>query len=82
MIHFWYTSPMPTLKRRINITTDSEIESALLKAARRDRMPLAAKAADLLRLGLEIEEDLAFAKLADFRMSQKVKFVSHDRAWK
>ena len=73
---------MSTTKKRINITTDSDIESALLKAAKRDHMPLAAKAADLLRLGLEIEEDLAFAKLADFRMSQKAKYISHDKAWK
>lgn len=73
---------MPTIKQRINITADSVIESALRLAARRDHMPIAAKAAELISLALGIEEDIALAQIADLRTRKVFKFIPHDSAWK
>lgn len=73
---------MTTLKQRINITADRHVENALRLAARRDRVPLASKAAELLELALNLEEDLALAQLADRRLNRKVKFISHELAWR
>lgn len=72
---------MATLKQRINITADADVESALRSAAKRDRVPVASKAAELLRLALEIEEDLALATIARVRDTGKVKFISHKKVW-
>lgn len=73
---------MPTIKQRINITADADIESALKSAAKRDRVSVSSKATELIRLALEIEEDTVLARIADSRMSEKVSFISHERAWK
>lgn len=74
---------MPTIKRRINITTDRDVEKSLLAAAKRDQVPVAAKAAELIRLALELEEDLALSTLVEERLSnKKIKWVSHKEAWK
>jgi len=73
---------MATTKERINITADPDIERALKRAAKREKVPVATKAAALLRLGLELEEDLAMVKIIDKRLKTKVKFISHDKVWK
>ena len=73
---------MATTKSRINITADLEFESALKNAAKRDRVPVATKAAELIAVGLNLEEDLALAALADSRQNIKGDFISHDQAWK
>ena len=74
---------MPTIKRRINITTDRDVEKSLFAAAKRDRVPVASKAAELLRLALELEEDLALNALAEERLfNKKIKWVSHKETWK
>lgn len=82
VLHFWYTSKhMATTKTRINITADADIEAALLKAAKREGVPVAAKAAELLRMALELEEDLALASLADSRLAKPGRFVKHEAVW-
>lgn len=58
------------------------MENSLVRAARRDRVPIATKAAELLRLALEIEEDLALATIADIRSRVGGRFVSHKVAWR
>lgn len=58
---------MPTLHKRLNITLRPDLEKALSKIAKRDNMPEATKAADLIRMALEIEEDTAFTSLAKER---------------
>ena len=73
---------MTTLKKRINITADADIERALIVAARRDDVPTATKAAELLRIGLEFEEDFALGTVANDRAKNKIKYVSHASAWK
>lgn len=73
---------MPTEKQRINLSVSGPVHRAVVTLARRDRLPLATKAYDLLLHALELEEDLVFEKIAEERSGQKVKRVSHARAWK
>ena len=74
---------MPTLKTRINITADKDIERSLVAAAKRDGVPMASKAVELLRLALDLEEDLALSSIADERLADKnIRWISHQKAWK
>lgn len=73
---------MPTTKTRINVTISPDIERVLLRVAERDSVPAATKAAHLIRLALEIEEDEAWDALARKRDTAKARFVSHRHAWK
>lgn len=74
---------MPTTKLRINITADREMERALSLAAKRARVPVATKAAELLRLALEIEEDQVLFELAETRLNDKnAKYLSHRTFWR
>ncbi len=70
------------LKKGINIILPGELEWALENAAKRDNVAEVIKATELLRLGLEIEEDIVWDKLAKTRDTRDAKFVSHIRAWK
>ncbi len=72
---------MPTIKKRINITLSPEIEGMLSDIARRDNVPEATKAASLLEIALEIEEDEAWEKMARKRDTKNARFVSHEKAW-
>ena len=72
---------MPTIKRRVNISISKPIEEALGKLARRDQVPEATKAAELLQLAIESEEDQIWDAIASARDTKKAKFVSHKKAW-
>ncbi len=58
-----------------------ELERALSKVARRDQMPEATKAARLIELALELEEDAVWENIADSRDKTKASFFSHKKAW-
>ncbi|HEY9586223.1 MAG TPA: hypothetical protein VJJ27_01095 [Candidatus Paceibacterota bacterium] len=73
---------MTTTKQRINITADPEMVSALRRASKRERVPLASKAAELLRMAISLEEDFILANIADARASKKAHFLKHNEAWK
>lgn len=70
------------IKKRISISPDKDMKSSLEMAARRDGILVTTKATELLRLGLELEEDLALTVMADLRLGQEAKFISHEDAWK
>ena len=72
---------MTTTKKRINITLSNEIEKAISMLAERDGVPEATKAADLLRLGLEVDEDLLLERVASERYRTAKKFLSHKQVW-
>lgn len=83
VIHFWYTfSVMATLKKRVNISLASDIDRALTQLARRDKVPQATKAAELLRVGLEVEEDVLLDTVATERYKTNSTRLSHDQVWK
>ena len=72
---------MATTKKRINVTLSRDMERALTLSAHREGIPEAAKAADLLRLGLEIDEDMLLEKVADERYRTSKRFLSHATVW-
>ena len=37
---------------------------------------------NLIQQALEFQEDMYFSKIADKRLSQKQKRISHDKAWR
>ena len=57
------------------------MENILAKLAKRDQVPQATKAAELIRIGVEIEEDEYFDIIASNRDKKGVKSVSHKKAW-
>jgi hypothetical protein len=73
---------MATTKKRINLSLPKDVEESLLKVARRDQIPAATKAAMLLKLALEIEEDQIFDKIASNRLKTSKKILSHEEIWK
>lgn len=73
---------MSTMKTRINVSISSDVERALVALAKRDQVPHATKAAELLRLALEIEEDRVFDAIGSKREKRGVRFVSHKMAWR
>ena len=72
---------MSTTKSRINISLPSEVKDALSSLAKRDQVPTATKAEHLLELGLEIEEDAAWDKIAAQRDSDKASFQTHSKVF-
>lgn len=81
---------MSTTKKRLNITLGSELEKAIEKVAKRDKVPTATKAAELLEMAILAEEDIAWDILAkdrekESKESKKTKgsskFIRHDKAW-
>lgn len=73
---------MTTIKPRLNITLSDDVRDLLIKLAKRDRVPQATKAASLLELALEIEEDQVWNQLALKRDAKNVQYITHDKAWK
>lgn len=72
---------MPTTKHRLNITLLPETERAIEKLAERDKVSRSGKAAELLRIALEIEEDRIWEELAQKRDARGTKFLPHKKAW-
>ncbi|MBI3495054.1 hypothetical protein HY065_00290 [Candidatus Berkelbacteria bacterium] len=72
---------MPTTKMRINISLSDSVQDALAKVALRDRVPTATKAARLLEVALELEEDQVWDTIAQRRDSKNARYVAHRRAW-
>lgn len=73
---------MPTVKKRINITVDSEIEEILKLLSKRDEVPQATKVSELLRKAIELDEDEIFNEIAEKRDVVGAKYIEHEKAWK
>ena len=74
---------MATLKNRINISLSKEVDRALAALAKRDHMPRATKAANLLQAALELEEDIYLGAIASEReKTNRSLFLSHEEVWK
>ncbi len=72
---------MPTTKKRINITLSDEFEKVLELLARRDEVPVATKASELIKMAIEIDEADIFTMIAEERDTKNAKYISHDKAW-
>ena len=74
---------MATLKNRINISLSKEVDRALAALAKRDCIPRATKAASLLQVALELEEDIYLGAIASEReKTSRTSFLSHEEVWK
>ncbi len=72
---------MPTTKTRINLSVTPELTDILEKIAARDQVSLSAKTLELVRIGLELEEDLALLEQVHPRDKSKSPFLSHGAVW-
>lgn len=57
------------------------MENILAKLAKRDEVPQATKAMELIRVAIEMEEDQFFDIIASERDKKGAKFASHKKAW-
>ena len=58
------------------------MEEAITLLAKRDEVPAATKAVELLKEALEREEDMIWDAIATEREAKGGKFLSHDEVWK
>lgn len=72
---------MPTQKRRLNVSLTKEVDVALKKIARRDQVPEATKALELLMRAIEVDEDEVWDARARKRDTAKATFIKHSDAW-
>jgi hypothetical protein len=72
---------MATTKKRVNISLSSEMERALSRIAKRDCVPEATKAVELLRVAFEIEEDTVLDRLAGDRLKSLKRTLTHKEVW-
>jgi len=72
---------MPTAKKRINITIDDETYEALEHLSHKRKQSISGVGLSLIVQALEYEEDLYDSRIADQRLSNKEKRISHDKAW-
>lgn len=57
------------------------MENILAKLAKRDEVPQATKAAELIRIAIELEEDQVLDAVASKRDTSKAKFITHKKVW-
>ena len=68
---------MSTAKSRINVSVSDDVKVALTKLAKRDQLPTATKAVRLIEIGLELEEDEIWDKIAASRDQEVSRFHTH-----
>ena len=74
---------MPTSNPRINVVLEEPIFKNVKELAKRDGVSLSLKVRDLVKEAIEIEEDIALAKIAEKREKgfSKSKAVKHGDIW-
>ena len=72
---------MATVKKRINISLSKDVQRMLVEVAKRDQIPAATKAERLLEIGLELDEDQVWDRMAARRDIESASFVSHRQAF-
>ncbi len=73
---------MPTNKHRISLSPDDRLRSALETLAKKRNVAVSALSLDLIERALELEEDIHFSRVADERLEEKGRNISHENAWK
>ncbi|HVC36424.1 MAG TPA: hypothetical protein VNE40_03205 [Candidatus Dormibacteraeota bacterium] len=72
---------MSTTKQRINISVPNDVKIALTRLSKRDHMPTATKAMRLIEIGLEIEEDEIWDKIATQRDQKDTNYFTHSQVF-
>lgn len=73
---------MSTSKSRINISLPDDTKEILLSISKRDQMPAATKAVRLMEIGMEVEEDEIWDKLASKRDNKQSTYLAHNDVFK
>lgn len=73
---------MPTTQPRLNVVLEPPLYEVIKDAAARDGLSLSTKARDLIRLAVEMEEDVALEALVAERMKDPGEPIPHDAFWK
>jgi predicted DNA-binding protein len=73
---------MATELPRVNITMDKQLFGMLSLFAKHEGSSLSAAAKELIKLGLEMQEDIYFSKLSEERLAKGGKNIPHKDAWK
>jgi predicted DNA-binding protein len=74
--------PMPTKKRRLNITLPKDIALYLEQMALRDEVSQSQKAVELIEEALERDEEDYFVHIAEERIKKGGKYISSEEFWK
>ncbi len=72
---------MPTQRPRIQVTLDKETNAILIALAESKECSVSAVASNLIMEALELHEDMALSKLADKRLKETKKWISHEEVW-
>lgn len=72
---------MATAKKRRMVSLADDVDSVLEHLAARDGVPPATKAAELIQIAIEIDEDDVWEAIVNRRDTKDAKFISHDEAW-
>ena len=73
---------MPTSKKRINVTIDDATYKALEKLSEKRAKSISSVSLNLIEQALELQEDLHFSRIADERLTEREKRISHRKVWK
>lgn len=68
--------------KRLLVSLDEDIFNEINYLAKLNKKSSSSIAQKLIVNSLELEEDKIFAELADERVSNTKKWISHDEAWK
>ncbi len=68
--------------KRLLVSLDEDVFNEISYLAKLNKKSSSSVARKLIVTSLELEEDKIFAKLADERLSNIKKWISHDDAWK
>lgn len=72
---------MSTAKSRLNISLPDDTKKVLLNISKRDQMPAATKAVRLMEIGMEVEEDDIWDKVAASRDNKNNTFRPHSEVF-
>jgi len=72
---------VPTTKRRINITVGDELYRLLERLSRRRGQSIAGLSLSLIEQALEYQEDRHFSRVADQRLNERQRRITHDKVW-
>ena len=72
---------MPTAKKRINLTLDDELYSALNRLSKSKKETLSGTSLKLIERALELEEDLYYSRISDQRLASGEKRIPHKKVW-
>ena len=73
---------MSSVKKRINLTVDHKTYLTLKSLSGKRQQKISTLGLHLIQQALDLQEDIYFSKIADKRLAQKQKRISHDKIWK